>query len=134
MLRTLSAAVIGAAILGSTTLPAAAAPLSKPKVHAFTLPAVTGIKVWGTYSLAGGKASIKMCVKETASDVGFAVAVATAVNASVTKHQNLEIEIIGSGKQECKSMVTSDTAHLYADATDGTDNGSSHGGKVIKIY
>jgi hypothetical protein len=134
MLRTLSAAAIGAAILGLTALPASAAPASKPKVHTYTLPTVTGIKIWGSYSLADGKASIKLCVKETASDVEFAIAIATAVNASVTKHQGVDIQIIGSGKQACKSMVTSDTAHLYADATSGTTNGKTYIGKVDKIY
>jgi hypothetical protein len=134
VLRTLSAVAIGAALLGLSALPASAAPVSHPKVHTFTLPAVTGLHTWGSYSRVGSKAHITLCVKETASDVDVAVAVAVAMNASVSKHQAIQIEIIGSGKQECRSLVTSDTAHLYAEATSGTTNGKSHLGKDIKIY
>lgn len=134
MLRAFSVIATGAAVLGLTAPAAFAAPVSHPKVHTFTLPAVTGIKVWGSYSFAGGKADIKLCVKETASDVDLAIAVAVAVNAAVTKHQNIGIDILGSGKQECKSLVTSDTAHLYAIATSGTSDGKSHTGKDIRIY
>jgi hypothetical protein len=53
----------------------------------------------------------------------------------VTRHQNLSIEIIGqSGNQSCKSMVTTDTAHLYAIATSGTTDGKAHIGKIEKLY
>jgi hypothetical protein len=134
MLRAFSVVATGVAVLGLAAPAAFAAPVSHPKVHTFTLPAVTGIKVWGSYSFTGGKADITLCAKETASDVEFAIAVATAVNATVSKHQNIEIEILGSGKQECKSLVTSDTAHLYAAASSGTSDGKSHSGKDIKIY
>jgi hypothetical protein len=134
MRRTFSVVAIGAAILGLSALPASAAPASHPKVHTFTLPAVTGIHTWGSYSLASGKADITLCVKETASDVDLAVAVAVATNASVSKHQDIQIEVLGSGKQVCRSMVTRDTAHLYAEATSGTADGKSHMGKDIKIY
>jgi hypothetical protein len=134
MLRAFSVVATGVAVLGLAAPAAFAAPASHPKVHTFTLPAVTGIKVWGSYSFAGGKADIKLCVKETASDVQLALAVATALNAAVTKHQSIEIDILGSGKQECKSLVTSDTAHLYAVATSGTSDGKTHVGKEIRIY
>jgi hypothetical protein len=134
IIRVFPVLAIGAAVLGSTALPAAAAPVSKPKVHTFKLPAVTGITVTGTYSFAGGKAHITMCAKENASDVDLVVATATAVNANVTKHQTLGIEIIGSNKHVCKSLVTSDAAHLYAEATSGTTNGKSHIGKITRIY
>jgi hypothetical protein len=134
VLRTLSAVAIGAALLGLSALPASAAPVSHPKVHTFTLPAVTGLHTWGSYSRVGSKAHITLCVKETSSDVDFALAVAVALNASAKKHQNVEIEIIGSGKQECRSLVTSDTAHLYVTASSGTTNGKAHVGKDIKIY
>jgi hypothetical protein len=133
-LRVFSVLAIGAAVLGSTALPAAAAPVSHPKVHTFKLPAVTGITVTGSYSFVGGKAHITMCAKENASDVDLVVAVATAVNANVTKHQAIEIEILGSNKHVCKSLVTSDAAHLYAAATSGTTNGKSHVGKITRIY
>jgi hypothetical protein len=134
MLRVFCAFALGAAALGSTALPASAAPVSHPKVHAFTLPAVTGITVSGSYSFAGGKAHITLCVKENASDVDFAIAVGDATNATVSKHQDIEIEIVGSGKRECKSLVTSDTAHLDVVATSGTTDGKSHGGKIKQIY
>jgi hypothetical protein len=134
MLRTFSAVAVGAAILGLSAVPASAAPVSHPKVHTFTLPAVTGIRTWGSYSLVGGKAHITLCVKETASDVDLAFAVADAMNAGVTKYQALEAQVIGSGKQECRSMVSKYTAHLYATATSGTTDGKSHVGKDIKIH
>jgi hypothetical protein len=134
MLRTLSVTAACAAFLGLGALPASAAPVSHAKVHTFTLPSVTGIKVWGSYTFSGRKADISLCVKETASDVDYALVVATALNYSVTKHQSIEAEIIGSGKQVCKSLTTNDTAHLYVAASSGTSNGKVHVGKVIRIY
>jgi hypothetical protein len=139
MLRAFPVLATGAAVLGLTAFgqsgPAAfAAPASHPKVHTFTLPAVTGVKAWGSYSFAGGKAHITLCAKETASDVDMAIVVGTALNAAATKHQAIEIEIFGSGKQECKSLATSDSAHLYAVATSGTTDGKAHEGKIVKIY
>jgi hypothetical protein len=129
----IAALAVGAALFGLTALPAFAAPAAHPKVHTFTLPPVTGITVSGSYAVAGGKAYIRLCAKENAPDVDFAVAVATALNATATRHQAIEIEIAGSGKHECKSLVTRYTAHLYAAATSGTTNGKSHIGKLIKI-
>lgn len=135
MLRTVSAAAIGMAILGVTALPASAAPASHPKTHTFTLPAATGIKAWGTYYTASGKAHITACVKETKSNVDLASAVLTAMNASITRHQSLAVDILGrSGKQVCKSLVTKDTAHLYGIATSGTTDGKVHISKLKKIY
>jgi hypothetical protein len=134
-LRVFSVLAIGAAALGSTALPASAAvPVSHPKVHTFKLPPVTGITVSGSYSFAGGKAHITLCAKENAANVDLVVVTATAVNANVTKHQVIQIEILGSGKRVCKSLVTSDTAHLYAEATSGTTNGKAHSGKITRIY
>jgi hypothetical protein len=134
VVRVLPALVIGAAVLGFTALPASAAAVSHPKVHTFTLPPVTGITVKGSYSLAAGKADITLCVKETASDVQAAFAVATALNGSASKHQDIEIELVGSGKQACKSMVTSDTASLYVAASSATSDGKTHASKAVKIY
>jgi hypothetical protein len=135
MLRTLSAAAIGVAMLGMSALPAAAAPAAKPKTHTFTLPPVTGIKVWGSYYTTRGKAHITLCVKETASDVDFAQAVATAVNKTASRHQGLAAQILGqTSKQVCKTLVTGDTAHLLAVAASGTTDGKAHVGKFKKIY
>lgn len=135
MLRTLSAVAIGVTMLGMTALPAAAAPAAKPKVHNFTLPPVTGIKVWGSHYTASGKAHITLCAKETASNVDLVVAVATAFGATPSRHQSLEVLITRqSSKQVCKTLVTKDTAHLYAGATSGTTDGKAHEGKIKKIY
>lgn len=135
MLRAVSVAAIGAAMLGVTALPASAAPSSHPKTHTFTLPRVTGIKVWGSYYTARGKAHITVCVKETSSNVDLVSAVFTALNAKVTRHQSLAVQILGqTSKQHCKSMVTTDTAHLYAIATSGTTDGKAHIGKLKKLY
>lgn len=135
MLRTVSVAAIGMAMLGVTALPASATPAAHPKTHTFTMPAVTGLKAWGTYYTAGGKAHITECVKETRSNVDLASAILTAMNASITRHQSLAVQIFGhSGKQVCKSMVTRDTAHLYGIATSGTTDGKVHISKLKKIY
>jgi hypothetical protein len=135
MLRTVSVAAIGVAMLGVSALPASAAPSSHPKTHTFTLPAVTGLKTWGSYYTASGKAHITACVKETASNVDLASVVLTAMNASITRHQSLAVQILGhSGKQVCKSLVTTDTAHLYGIATSGTTDGKVHIGKLKKFY
>lgn len=129
-----SAIAIGAAILGLTAFPASASAASHPKVHSFTMPSVTGIKAWGTYTFAKGKVSIKLCVREITSNVDYALVVGTATNANVTKHQSIDAQVIGTGKQVCKSLTTKDKAHLYVTASSGTTDGKSHVGKVRKIY
>jgi hypothetical protein len=135
MLRIFSAAAIGVAMLGVAVLPASAAPSSHPKTHTFTVPPVTGIKVWGSYYTVKGKTHVWACVKETASNVDLASVVLTAVNATASRHQGLAVQIIGQfGKQLCKSMVTGDTAHLYALAASGTTDGRAHVGPLRKIY
>jgi hypothetical protein len=135
MLRTISAAAIGAAMLGATALPASAAPASHPKTHSFTLPAVTGIKVWGSYYKASGKAHITACLKETSSDVFIAVAVFTAFGSNVNHHKELDLKIVGqSGKQVCGSLVTTDTASLWGAADSSTANGKNYFGKAHRIY
>jgi hypothetical protein len=137
MLRTFSAIAIGATVLGLTALPAlpaSAAPASHPKVHAYTVPSVTGIKAWGTYSFSGGKAHITVCVKETAPSTAFGLAVGTAFNAAITKNQSVHTEVIGAGKQKCTSMVTKYTAHFWVAASSGTTGGQLHNGKAHKVY
>jgi hypothetical protein len=135
MLRTISAAAIGVTMLGATALPASAAPASHPETHSFTLPKVTGIKVWGSYYQASGKAHVTACMKETASDVFLAVAVFTAFNGNGKHTQDLDLKILSpSKKQVCKSMVTSDTAAMHGDSTSATTNGKSHFGKPKRIY
>lgn len=137
MLRTFSVAVAGVAMLGVTALglPASATPASYPKTHTFTLPRVTGIKAWGSYYSASGKAHITACVKETASNVDLALVILVAFNASGTRHKDLNVQILGpSSKQSCKTLVTTDTAHLYAIASSGTADGKAHEGKIKRIY
>ena len=135
MLRTLSAVALGAALLGTSAIPATAAhAAAKPKVHTFTMTGVAGIKTWGSYYTAGGRAHVTLCVKETASNVDLAIGVATALNASASKHQDLSITITGFRKQVCRSMTSGYTAHLWAEATSGTNDGKAHVGKPKKIY
>jgi hypothetical protein len=138
VLRKLSAATVGAALLGLTVLPAYAAPVSKLKVHNFTVPSPTGIKAWGSYSFSGGKADITVCVKESASDVDLATVQAVALNAYATKYQSIVARIAGMptpGEQACKSMVTRYTTTLYVIAVSGTtDDDKAHIGKSDKIY
>lgn len=135
MLRTISAVAIGVTMLGATALPASAAPASHPKTHSFSLSPVTGIKVWGSYYKASGKAHVTVCMKETASDVEFAIAVFSAFKSTGTHSQTLVLKILSpSRKQVCKSIVTSYTGYLYGDSTSATTNGKTHFGKPKRIY
>jgi len=137
MLRKLSTAstvVAAAAMLGFSTLPAAAATTAHPKVHNFTIPRVVGISAWGSYYAAGNKVHVTVCVKETAPNVAFALASGVAFANSTSHSQQVVAQILGRGKAVCRSMTTKDTSHLYVQASSGTTDGHLHFGKLKRLY
>jgi hypothetical protein len=134
MLRKICVVAAGIALLGMTALPASAATASHPKVHSFTVPAATGVSAWGSYYTSGGSVHVTLCVKETARNVDFALATGVALNANASRHQQVTAEILGTGKQVCRTMTTKDTRHLYAQVTSGTSDGHAHIGKMKRIY
>jgi hypothetical protein len=134
MLRKILVVAAGVALLGMAALPASAATASHPKVHNFTIPGATGVSSWGSYYTSGGSVHVTLCVKETAKNVDFALAIGVAFNANASRHQQVTAEILGTGKQVCHAMTTKDTKHLYAQVTSGTSDGHAHVGKMKRIY
>jgi len=140
MLRKLStaasASTVAAAVamLGFSTLPAVAATTAHPKVHTFTVPHVVGISAWGSYYASGSKVHVTVCVKETASNVAFALASAVAFGKSINHPQQLVAQILGRGNTTCRSMTTKDTTHLYVQASSGDTAGHLHFGKLKRLY
>jgi hypothetical protein len=140
MLRKLSTAATAStvaaavAMLGFSTLPAAAATTAHPKVHNFTMPHVVGISAWGSYYASGNRVHVTVCVKETASNVAFALASGVAFGKSTSHSQQVVAQILGRGKAVCRSMTTKDTTHLYVQASSGTTDGHLHFGKLKRLY
>ena len=136
MFRALSVAVATLALLGTGALPASAATAShpEPKVHNFAIPGGTGIKAWGNYSSSGGSVHVTVCVRETSPNVILTVATGIAFSKNLSRHQQVAADILGHGKQVCRSMTTKDTAHLFVSAVSVTADGHSHIGKMRKLY
>lgn len=63
-----------------------------------------------------------------------AVADGTAFGNNANQHQQVAADIIGHGKQVCRSITTKDTVHLFVSAISSTANGRVHIGKVRKVY
>lgn len=133
-MRTLPVAVATAALLGLTTLPAFAAPVSHPVVHTFSVPGVPGVSAWGSYAKSGTKVSVTVCVKDSSAKVSLALVIGIAVDATYTKHQNITAQAHGNGKQACHTVTTTDSARLTVLASSVGHDGASHVGKLKTIY
>jgi hypothetical protein len=133
-MRTLSTMAAAAALLGLTALPASAASASSPRVHAFSVPGVSGVRAWGSYAKSSGKVSITLCVKDTSAKVNLALVIGIAMNTSFTRHDDITAEAHGKGKTVCRSVTTADTARLSVLASSVGHGGASDVGKLKTIY
>lgn len=120
MLRLIAVIAAGAATLAGGTLPASAA---AGGIHAFRIPAVSGVRAWGSYRDAGAKVRVTICVKDVVRGVYGAAAVGLAFDSAFRRHANVSTTAIGYGHAECQVMVTQYREHLVVEALSGNENG-----------
>jgi hypothetical protein len=128
-------AMLGGVLVSGTllgiALPAAAA--SGGTVHPFSIPGVYGIRAWGSYARMGAKVRVTVCVTDTARGVYGGAAAAVAFDSS--HHQSIAAIVIGYRNSSCRTMLTSYTSNLSADALSGWRDGKvRQAGRSIQIY
>ena len=132
MLRLIAVIAASAAALACGTLPASAA---ADRIHAFSIPGVSGVRAWGSYQDAGAGVRITVCVKDTAHDIYGAAAVGLAFDSGYRRHSDVSAATIGYGHTQCRVMVKRYTGHLVVEALSGYQNGKvRQHGKPRRIY
>lgn len=132
MSRRISAAAACVAVLAATALPAYAA---TKHIHAFGIPAVYGVRAWGTYTEVGAKVRVTVCVKDTARSVYGAGAIGLAFTSGYRHHNVVSVIAIGDDHSRCQSMLTSYTSHLVVTAFSGYKDGEvRQEGRLKRIY
>ncbi len=130
--RISAAAAACVAVLAATALPAYGA---TKHIHAFGIPAVYGVRAWGTYTEVGTKVRITVCVKDTAWSVYGAGAIGLAFTSGYRHHNVVGAAAIGDDQSRCQSMLTSYTSHLVVTAFSGYKDGKvRQEGQLKRIY
>ena len=91
------------------------------RIHAFSIPGVSGVRAWG--STDGPRVQVKICVKDVARSVYGAAAVGLAFDSGFQRHDNVSTAAIGYGHSKCRVMVTRYRGHLVVEALSGDKNG-----------
>src|SRR5437588_9703104 len=131
MLRLIAVITASAATVAGGTLPASAA----DGIHAFRIPAVSGVRAWGSYRDAGAKVRVTICVKDAVRGVYGAAAVGLAFDSGFQQHADVSTTAIGYGHAKCRVMVTRYRGHLVVEALSGDENGRVRGhGTPKRIY
>ncbi len=120
MLRLIAVIAASAATLACGTLPASAA---ADRIHAFSIPGVSGVRAWGSYQDAGAGVRITVCVKDAAPGVYGAAAVGLAFDSSYRRHGDVSAAAIGYDHTQCQMTVKPYTGHLLVEALSGYQNG-----------
>ena len=120
MLRLIAVIAASAATLAFGTLPASAA---ADRIHAFSIPGVSGVRAWGSYQDAGAGVRITVCVKDTGHGIYGAATVGLAFDSSYRRHGDVSAATIGYGHTQCRMMVKQYTGHLVVEALSGYENG-----------
>ena len=132
MLRLIAVIAASAATLAGGTLSASAA---ADGIHAFRIPAVSGVRAWGSYRDAGATVRVTICVKDVVRGVYGVAAVGLAFDSGFQRHDNVSTTAIGYGHAKCRVMVTPYTGHLVVEALSGNQNGKvRRHGTPKKIY
>jgi hypothetical protein len=132
MLRLIAVIAASAAALACGALPASAA---ADRIHAFSIPGVSGVRAWGSYQDAGTGVRITVCVKDAAQGVYGAAAVGLAFDSSYRRHGDVSTTAIGYGHTQCQMTVKPYTGHLVVEALSGYENGQiRQHGKPKRIY
>jgi hypothetical protein len=132
MLRLIAVIAASVAALACGTLPASAA---ADRIHAFSIPGVSGVRAWGSYQDAGAGVRITVCVKDAALGVYGAAVVGLAFDSSYRRHDDVSAAAIGYGHTQCQMTVKRYTGHLVVEALSGYENGKiRQQGKPRRIY
>jgi len=121
-----------AATLAFSALPASAV---TSHIHGFGIPGVYGVRAWGTYSGAGTRVRVTVCVEDTARSVYGAAAVGLAFDSRYRRHDSVSAVTVGYNHTECRAMVTRYTSHLVVEALSGYKNGKvRQPGQLKRVY
>ena len=132
MLRRIAVIAASAATLACGALPASAA---ADRIHAFSIPGVSGVRAWGSYQDTGAGVRITVCVEDAAPGIYGAAAVGLAFDSSYRRHDDVSAATIGYGHTRCRMMVKRYTGHLVVEALSGYKNGQvRQQGKPRRIY
>ena len=110
MMRRISLAVVSAAMLAVSALPASAAMASTP--HKLSFPAVTGLKAWGTYTKVAKGIKVNVCAEDMSRSIYAVGAVTVASNSTYKKHTNLGAVAFGYHQSICRDMTLRYSAHM----------------------
>jgi hypothetical protein len=120
------------AALALGALPASAA---VSHTHRFGIPGVYGIRAWGSYTDAGSKVQVTVCVEDTARNVYGAAAVGLAFGPGYRHHSNVGAAAVGFGHSQCRTTKTPYKSHLVVEALSGDENGEvRQRGHLKRIY
>jgi hypothetical protein len=132
MLRRIPVIAACAATLAFSALPASA---MTSHVHGFAIPGVYGVRAWGTYSGAGTRVRVTVCVEDTARSVYGAVAVGLAFDSRYRHHDNVSAVTVGYDRVQCRAILARHTSHLVVEALSGYKNGKvRQRGKLKRVY
>ena len=132
MLRRIPVIAACAATLAFSALPASAV---TSHIHGFGIPGVYGVRAWGTYSGAGTRVRVTVCVEDTARGVYGAAAVGLGFDSRYRRHDNVSAVTVGYDHAQCGAMLTRYTSHLVVEALSGYKNGKvRQRGQLKRIY
>src|SRR6266581_6168 len=132
MLRRILVVAACVATLAFSAMPAAAA---TSHIHGFGIPGVYGVRAWGTYSGAGTRVRVTVCIEDTARGVYGAAAVGLAFDSRYRRHDNVSAVTVGYHHTQCRATLTRYTSHLVVEALSGYKNGKvRQRGELKRIY
>jgi hypothetical protein len=132
MMRRIAAVALSTVLLTLGALPASAA---VSHTHRFSIPGVYGIRAWGSYTDAGPKVAITVCVEDTARSVYGAAAAGLAFGPGYRHHSNVGAAAVGFGHSQCHTIKTAYKSHLVVEALSGDKNGKvDQRGHLKRIY
>jgi hypothetical protein len=132
MSRRIPAIAACVAALAFSALPASA---MTSRVHGFSIPGVYGVRAWGTYSAAGTRVRVTVCVEDTARGVYGAAAVGLGFDSSYRRHDIVSAATVGFDHTRCRASLARYTSHLVVEALSGYKNGKvRQHGKLKRVY
>jgi hypothetical protein len=97
-------------------------------------PAYTAF-AWGTYSVAGTRGRVTVCVEDTARGVYGAATAGLAFDSGYRSHDIVSAVTVGYGHTQCRVTLVRYTSHLVVEALSGYKNGKvRQRGKLKRVY
>jgi hypothetical protein len=132
MSRRIPAIAACAAVLAFSALPASA---MTSRVHGFSIPGVDGVRAWGTYTAAGTRVRVTVCVEDTARGVYGAAVAGLAFDSSYRRHDIVSAATVGYDQTRCRATLARYTSHLVVEALSGYKSGKvRQRGKLKRVY